>query len=108
VGDSIFAVAAEEFGFLGSVALILLFIFFTLRGLKVAHGANHPFGGFLSVGIVSYIITQSFVNIGAMVGVVPLSGIPLLFVSQGGTALLFVLAHAGILLNISRTAKMVK
>ncbi|MDO8579432.1 MAG: FtsW/RodA/SpoVE family cell cycle protein [bacterium] len=108
VGDSIFAVAAEEFGFLGSVALILLFVFFTLRGLKVARGANHPFGGFLSVGIVSYIITQSFVNIGAMVGVVPLSGIPLLFVSQGGTALLFVLAHAGILLNISRTAKMIK
>ena len=108
VGDSIFAVAAEEFGFLGSTALVLLFVFFTLRVLKVARGANHLFGGLLSIGIVSYIIIQSFVNIGAMVGVVPLSGIPLLFVSQGGTALLFVLAESGILLNISRSAKMIK
>ncbi len=108
VGDSIFAVAAEEFGFSGSLALVLLFVFFTFRGLKIAAGAGEPFGALLSVGIVSYIIIQSFMNIGAMTGVLPLSGIPLLFVSQGGTALLFVLAEAGILLNISRSAKVVK
>ncbi len=108
VGDSIFAVAAEEFGFVGSFGLIILFVFFTMRVLKVAGNANHPFGTFFAVGIVTYIIVQSFVNIGSMVGVIPLSGTPLLFVSQGGTALLFVLAEAGILLNISKSAKMVK
>ncbi|MEK7607827.1 MAG: putative peptidoglycan glycosyltransferase FtsW [Patescibacteria group bacterium] len=108
VGDSIFAVAAEEFGFVGSLGLIFLFVFFTLRALKVASVANHPFGTFVGVGIVTYIIVQSFVNIAAMVGVLPLSGIPLPFVSQGGTALFFVLAEVGILLNISKSAKMVK
>jgi len=108
VGDSIFAVAAEEFGFLGSFIIIGLFVFFTFRTLKVAEKASHQFGTLLAVGIVTYIIIQSFVNIAAMVGVLPLSGIPLLFVSQGGTALLFVLAETGILLNISRSAKMVR
>jgi cell division protein FtsW len=108
IGDSIFAVIGEEFGFIGSVALIILFIFFTLRTFKIAENANHPFGTIFAVGIITYIIVQSFVNIAAMVGVLPLSGIPLLFVSQGGTALLFVLAEAGILLNISKSAKMIK
>lgn len=106
VGDSIFAVAAEEFGFIGSTMLIALYVFFAMRTLKIARAANHAFGSLLSVGIVTFIITQSFINIGAMMGVLPLSGIPLLFVSQGGTALLFVLAEAGILLNISRYAKL--
>jgi cell division protein FtsW len=108
VGDSIFAVAAEEFGFLGSLVLLGLYVFFSMRALKIARAANHAFGGLLAVGIVTYIIVQSFINISAMVGVLPLSGIPLLFVSQGGTALFFVLAEAGILLNISRTAKLPK
>lgn len=105
VGDSIFAVAAEEFGFGGSILLLSLFLFFAMRTLKIAGAANHPFGGLLAVGIVTFIMIQSFVNIGAMVGILPLSGIPLLFVSQGGTALFFVLAESGILLNVSRYAK---
>ena len=108
VGDSIFAVAAEEFGFIGALALLGLFVYFALRSLKVAVTAYTQFGTLLSVGIVSFIIVQSFTNIGAMVGVLPLSGIPLLYVSQGGTALLFVLAESGILLNISRTARLRK
>jgi cell division protein FtsW len=106
VGDSIFAVAAEEFGLLGSLALLGIYVFFAMRSLKVAQASNTAFGGLLAVGIVTFIIVQSFVNIGAMVGVLPLSGIPLLFVSQGGTALLFVLAEAGILLSISRSANL--
>jgi cell division protein FtsW len=106
VGDSIFAVAAEEFGLIGSLALIALYVFFAMRTLKVAGAANHAFGGLLAVGIITFVIIQSFINIGAMVGVLPLSGIPLLFVSQGGTALLFVLAEAGMLLNISRYARL--
>ncbi|MBX4209505.1 putative lipid II flippase FtsW [Candidatus Parcubacteria bacterium] len=105
VGDSIFAVAAEEFGLIGALALLALYVFFALRTLKVASTAQHQFGTLLCVGIATFIIVQSFTNIGAMVGVLPLSGIPLLFVSQGGTALLFVLAESGILLNISRTAR---
>jgi cell division protein FtsW len=105
VGDSIFAVAAEEFGFMGSLVLIGLYVFFALRTLNISRRASEPFGSLVSVGIVTFIIVQSFVNIGAMAGVLPLSGIPLLFVSQGGTALFFVLAECGILLNISRTAR---
>jgi cell division protein FtsW len=108
VGDSIFAVAAEEFGLLGSIVLIGLYVFFGMRTLKIASVAQTTFGGLLAIGIVTFIIMQSFVNIAAMVGVLPLSGIPLLFVSQGGTALLFVLAECGILLSISRTARLVR
>jgi cell division protein FtsW len=108
VGDSIFAVAAEEFGLIGSFALLGLYVFFAMRTLKIARAAHTSFGAFLAVGIITFIIVQSFVNIGAMVGVLPLSGIPLLFVSQGGTALLFVLAESGILLNISRSARLIK
>jgi len=108
VGDSIFAVAAEEFGFVGSIALIALFVFFTIRAFKVAGVATTAFGGLLVVGIVSFMIAQSFINIAAMIGVVPLSGIPLIFVSQGGTALLLALAEAGIILNVSRHGRVVE
>ncbi|HEY9480790.1 MAG TPA: putative peptidoglycan glycosyltransferase FtsW [Candidatus Paceibacterota bacterium] len=105
VGDSIFAVAAEEFGLIGSITLIGLYVFFALRTFRIAARASDPFGSLLATGIATFVIAQSFVNIGAMAGVLPLSGIPLLFVSQGGTALFFVLAECGMLLNISRTAK---
>lgn len=104
IGDSIFAVSAEEFGFIGSTLLVLLFVFFALRGLKIAASVPDPFGRLLIVGIVILIISQAFVNISAMVGLVPLSGIPLPFVSHGGTALFIALAEAGIILNISKTA----
>ncbi|MBI5133795.1 MAG: cell division protein FtsW [Candidatus Taylorbacteria bacterium] len=105
VGDSIFAVAAEEFGFFGSVALIALYVFFAMRSLRIAGAAENAYSGLLAVGITTFVIAQSFVNISAMLGVLPLSGIPLLFVSQGGTALFFVLAVSGMLLNISRKAR---
>ncbi|MDP1625066.1 MAG: FtsW/RodA/SpoVE family cell cycle protein [bacterium] len=105
VGDSIFAVAAEEFGLIGGFSIIALFMFFTGRAYVVAARAQNAFGTFLAVGIASFIIIQAFMNIGSMLGILPLLGMPLPFVSQGGTALLFVLAEAGILLNISRTAK---
>ncbi len=104
IGDSIFAVSAEEFGFIGSTLLVLLFVFFALRGLKIAVSVPDPFGRLLIVGIVILIISQAFVNIGAMVGILPLSGITLPFVSHGGTALFITLAQAGIILNISKTA----
>ncbi|KKW20156.1 MAG: Stage V sporulation protein E (Required for spore cortex synthesis) [Parcubacteria group bacterium GW2011_GWA2_51_10] len=105
MGDSIFAVAAEEFGFIGSVALVLLFLLFALRGFSVAARAPDVFGGLLGIGIATYLGSEAFINIAAMLGLVPITGIPLTFISQGGSAMLVSLASAGILLNISRRAK---
>ncbi len=103
IGDSIFAVVAEEFGFVGSVALLLLFMFFGLRGLYIASNTKDTFGGLVVLGIITLIITQSIINVSAMMGIIPLSGIPLVFISHGGTALLIALAEIGIILNISTT-----
>jgi cell division protein FtsW len=102
IGDSIFAVAGEEFGFIGSVLIIAMFAFFAFRGLKVAGHTSDTFGGLLATGIVIMIVSQSFINMASMVNVFPLSGIPLPFISHGGTALMMTLAEMGILLNISK------
>jgi cell division protein FtsW len=105
VGDSIFAVAAEEFGFVGSIFLLLLFVLFATRGLKIAQRTPNLFARLTVVGIVIMIVSQAFVNIGAMLGVVPLSGITLPFVSHGGTSLFITLLEVGIVLSISRSLK---
>lgn len=105
VGDSVFSVAAEEFGFVGSVLLIIGFLFFAFRGFAVAIRAPDHYGGLIVVGIVILIVSQSFINIASMLGLMPLTGVPLLFMSHGGTALLFALAEVGIVLNVSRYAK---
>ncbi len=105
IGDSIFSVAAEEFGFVGSVAVLLLFLFFGYRVLMVAARARDRFGGLIAVGIAILIVSQSFVNIGAMLGVVPLTGVPLIFMSHGGSALFFSLASVGIVLSVSRATR---
>lgn len=102
VGDSIFAVAAEEFGFIGAVTLLVLFVLFATRGINIASATANPFGRLVVVGIVIIIVFQAFVNIGAMLGVIPLSGITLPFVSHGGSSLLFTLLEVGIVLSISR------
>ncbi len=102
IGDSIFAVAGEEFGFAGGVAIILIFCFFALQVFKIATRAPDMFGGLLAVGIGILMVSQSFVNIASMLGVIPLSGLPLTFVSHGGTALFCALAELGILCNISK------
>ncbi|MDP3784807.1 MAG: putative peptidoglycan glycosyltransferase FtsW [bacterium] len=103
VGDSIFAVAAEEFGFIGSIILIGLFVIFAWRGFLVSSEARDSFGRLLGSGIVTLITVQSLVNIAALVGLLPLTGIPLLFVSQGGSAFAIALTEVGILLNISKS-----
>jgi cell division protein FtsW len=102
VGDSVFAVAAEEFGFLGGATLITLFLFLGVQGFRIAIRSPDTFGGLVGVGIVILILSQSFINMASMLGVLPLTGLPLLFVSHGGTAMLFALAEVGIMLNISR------
>ena len=105
IGDSIFSVASEEFGFVGSVVIVLLFIFFVLRGLYIAGHAPDRFGGLTVTGIVILILTQSFMNIGSMIGIMPLTGEPLTFISHGGTSMFFALTGVGIILNISRYKK---
>lgn len=105
IGDSIFAVASEEFGFVGSTVLIILFATFAMRGLRIAARSPDTFSGLVAIGIVILILGQAFLNIGAMLGVFPLTGLPLPFVSQGGSALFLTLLEAGILLNISKYRK---
>ena len=105
IGDSIFAVYSEEFGFVGSVLLIILFLSFTFRGFKIAAVAPDMFGMLLVVGFMTIIVLQAFLNIGAMLGVAPLSGLPLPFISHGGTALLATLTMVGIVLNVSKYRK---
>lgn len=103
--DAIFSVFAEEFGFVGSVVLIGTYLVFALRGFWVAARTPDLFGGLVAVGIVTLFALQSFVNIGAMLGVMPLTGEPLVFVSHGGSALLVALAGAGILLSVSKSVR---
>ena len=102
IGDSIFAVYAEEFGFIGSLLLIMILSFFTFRGFKIATQSNDLFGMLLVVGFMTLIVSQAFLNIAAMAGIAPLSGLPLPFISHGGTALLTTLAMLGIVLNVSK------
>ena len=96
---------AEEFGFIGSVFLIGLFLYFLYRGFSIFSRAPDSFAGLLGSGIVILIVVQSFINIGSMVAVLPLTGLPLIFVSQGGSALAITMAGIGVLLNISKYQK---
>ena len=105
IGDSIFAVQAEEFGFVGSVTLILMFLFFLFKTIKISIQTEDIFGRLLVLGIAILIIVESFMNICSMLGIIPLSGMPLLFVSHGGTALIITLGAVGIIANVSKYQK---
>ena len=107
VGDSIFAVYGEEFGFFGTVLLVLLFVAFAMRGLMIAAEASTQFGALAVTGLTLLITFSAFLNIGAMLGILPLTGLPLPFISHGGTALMAALASVGIILNVAahRTKK---
>ena len=105
VGDSIYAVAAEEFGFAGATALVILFVLFAIKCFRIAARSPDAFGGLLVSGIAMLVIVESFMNMASEVGLIPLSGIPLLFVSHGGTALILALSSSGIVANVSRQAK---
>lgn len=106
VGDSIFAVIGEELGIIGATILIILFVTLAMRGIKIAKNAPDMFGRLLATGITMWIILQAFINICANIALVPLTGIPLPFISYGGTSLLFLLAGIGILLNISKQSNL--
>ncbi len=103
--DSIFAVAAEEFGFIGSIILLSFYLLFAAAAFRIANRAQDTFGGLLVVGIAVLVIVESFMNIAAMLGLIPLSGVPLLFVSHGGTALIITLMTAGMVANVSKYRK---
>ncbi len=100
--DSIFAVIAEELGFLFAVLVVVLFVAFTMRALHIAKHAPDQFGRLLAVGIATWIGFQAVVNVSAMLSLLPLTGIPLPFISYGSSSLITLLAATGILANISR------
>jgi len=103
--DSIFAIIGETFGFIGCLAVLMLFGVLIQRILKVASQAEDKFGQLLAVGVAVWIGSQAIVNIGAMLGLIPLTGIPLPFLSYGGTSLISILFTLGIVINISKYQK---
>ena len=102
--DFIFAVTAEELGLLGAMIVVALFAVFLWRGLRTAIRNNDMFGRFLAVGITSMVVVQAFINVSVVLGLMPTKGIPLPFVSYGGSSLLITLACVGVLLNVSKQA----
>jgi len=104
-GDSIFAIVCEELGYIFALILIGLFLLLFIRIIKIAKECDDPFGKLLAIGIASWFTIQAFLNISAMIGIAPLTGIPLPFVSHGGTALAIGMAAVGILINMSRQVK---
>ncbi len=105
IGDSIFAPYAHELGFVGSAALIGIFAIFAWRGFAIVRRSRNKFESLAAAGITFWITIQAIINIAAAARMVPLSGIPLPFISYGGTAMIVELAAVGLLLNISRAAE---
>lgn len=103
IGDSIFAVLGEEVGFIGTLYIIILYGIVGARGYRIFKEAPEQFGRLLAIGIVSIILAQAVLNIGSMLGLLPLTGVPLPLISHGGTALMVTLFQLGVLLNISKS-----
>lgn len=104
-GDSVFAVFAEETGFVGATLLLALFIALAARGIVIAGNSRELFGGLVALGLSFLLIFQAFINISAMLGIIPLTGLPLPFISHGGTALLATLIMCGLILNVAALRK---
>jgi cell division protein FtsW len=103
--DTIFAIFAEETGFIGALVLVALILIIVWRGLKISKGCNDYYGSLLVAGVMIWFGWQSFMNIGATVGAMPLTGVPLPFVSHGGSALAMALAASGMVLAVSKYSK---
>jgi cell division protein FtsW len=108
MSDSIFSIFAEETGLLGCLILLSLFLLFLWRSFHLAKIATDRFALLVCVGISSWIVIQAFINISAMAGIFPLTGIPLPFISYGGSHIIAELIGVGILLNISRSINLKK
>jgi cell division protein FtsW len=107
-GDSIFAILGEELGFVGASTVIFLYLLFLLRGFRIANNSPDLFSRLLVSGIVILITVQSFMHIASVTGVFPLTGVPLPFMSHGGTSLMIYLIAMGIVLNISKHSYKIK
>ena len=103
--DFIFAIVGEELGFIGASAVVLLFVALIWRGLRIGLRAADPFGAYLALGITLLVATQTLVNLGVVTGLLPTKGLPLPFLSFGGSALLVTMLGTGVLLNISQDAR---
>ncbi|MFH0819351.1 MAG: putative lipid II flippase FtsW [Patescibacteria group bacterium] len=104
-GDSIFAVIGEELGFLFTAALVILYLALFLQSMKIARQASDSFGRLVAIGIITWITFQAMVNMGAMLSIMPLTGIPLPFISYGSTSLVMNLMAMGLLISISKQTK---
>ncbi|MFB7302224.1 stage V sporulation protein E [Heyndrickxia sporothermodurans] len=104
--DFIFAILSEELGFIGGTFVLLLFSLLLWRGIRIALGAPDLYGSFLAVGIISMVAIQVMINIGVVTGLMPVTGITLPFLSYGGSSLTLMLMAIGVLLNISRYARL--
>src|SRR5437660_10755912 len=102
--DFMYAVICEELGFLGAIAVIALFVVYGWRGMRAALGAPDGFGRLLALGITAMVLCQALINFAVVLGMVPTKGIPLPFISYGGSSLLVMLLATGVLLNISQQA----
>ena len=100
--DFIYAVTAEELGLIGAVLIATLFFIFAWRGLRTSLRARDPFGRYLAVGVTTMIVVQAFFNISVVLALLPTKGIPLPFISYGGSSLFVMLASVGVLLNVSQ------
>ena len=103
--DYIFSIIGEEMGLLGTIGLIILFMLFIQQGLKIIRNAPDKFGYFLSLGLVLMFCLNTVINIGVSCGLLPTKGLPLPFISYGGSSLMFDMVSVGILLNIARTGE---
>jgi cell division protein FtsW len=100
--DFIYAVISEELGLLGATVILACFCVIAWRGLRIAHRAPDAFGALLALGVTTMLAMQAFANISVVLGLLPNKGIPLPFVSAGGSSLLMSLAGVGMLLNVSQ------
>ena len=103
--DFIFSIIGEELGLLGTLGIIILFMIFIQQGLKIIKNAPDKFGYFLASGLVLMISLKAIINIGVSCGVLPTKGLPLPFISYGGSSLIFDMVSVGILINIARTGE---
>ena len=100
--DSIFAIIGEELGFIGCTAIVVLFLFLAFRGFRLARRTQDMYGSLLAAGITTWLVLQAMINIGSTTGSIPYTGVPLPFISYGGSSFVIAMAAVGVLLNISR------
>jgi cell division protein FtsW len=103
--DFIFSILGEELGLIGTATVIAMFALFAYRGFRVARHVPDRFGALLAAGITTTVVIQAVLNIGVTTGVLPITGVPLPFLSFGGSSMLFTMISAGVLLNISQYAR---